>query len=179
MGHGTLGRGTDGKMPGPDRRDDWTKAPEEVPAVSATNVRVTSEEESRKVAEESREKEWAGRTFLRELFLGNFLLDHIHPFPIGRERAAGVHDVLRRARALPAREGRPGRHRRDRRVSRRRSSTGCGKLGAFGMKIPKEYGGLGFTVSEYTHRHADGRERTTATSARCSRRTSRSACRSR
>ena len=26
---------------------------------------------------------------------------------------------------------------------------GLRKLGAFGMKIPKEYGGLGFTVSEY------------------------------
>ena len=49
--------------------------------MTATDTRPTSEEESRKVAEESREKEWAGRTFLRELFLGNFLLDHIHPFP--------------------------------------------------------------------------------------------------
>jgi hypothetical protein len=27
-----------------------------------------------------------GRTFLRELFLGNFLLDHIHPFPAIREQ---------------------------------------------------------------------------------------------
>jgi hypothetical protein len=43
--------------------------------VAAPNVRLTSEEESRKVAEESRETEWAGRTFLREMFLGNFLLD--------------------------------------------------------------------------------------------------------
>src|SRR4029453_18766399 len=48
-------------------------------------VATTSEEESRKVAEESREQEWAGRTFLRELFLGNFLLEHIHPFPSARE----------------------------------------------------------------------------------------------
>ena len=40
----------------------------------ATKVQVTSEEESRRLAEDSREKEWAGRTFLRELFLGNFLL---------------------------------------------------------------------------------------------------------
>ncbi len=49
--------------------------------MSATDAKLTSEQESRKIAEESREKEWAGRTFLRELFLGNFLLDHIHPFP--------------------------------------------------------------------------------------------------
>ena len=50
--------------------------------MSATEVRVTSEEESRKVAEESREQEWVGRAFVREMFLGNFKLDVIHPFPI-------------------------------------------------------------------------------------------------
>jgi hypothetical protein len=43
--------------------------------MTATEARATSEQESRKIAEESREKEWAGRTFLRELCLGNFLLD--------------------------------------------------------------------------------------------------------
>src|SRR5437870_5334431 len=48
----------------------------------ATKVRVSSEEESRRLAEESREKEWAGRTFLRELFLGNFLLPLVFPFPV-------------------------------------------------------------------------------------------------
>ena len=53
--------------------------------MAVTDVRPTSEEESRKVAEESREQTWAGRTFLRELFLGNFLLDHIHPFPVVKE----------------------------------------------------------------------------------------------
>ena len=38
--------------------------------MAATDVRPTSEGESRKIAEESREQEWAGHTFLRELFLG-------------------------------------------------------------------------------------------------------------
>ena len=33
--------------------------------------------------------------------------------------------------------------------SRRRVVAGLAELGAFGMKIPKEYGGLGFTQREY------------------------------
>ncbi|HSF43881.1 MAG TPA: acyl-CoA dehydrogenase, partial [Thermoanaerobaculia bacterium] len=41
-----------------------------------------SELESRKVAEASREEEWKQPSFMRELFLGNFRLDLIHPFPL-------------------------------------------------------------------------------------------------
>ena len=85
--------------------------------MSATSVRVTTEEESRKVAEESRETEWAGRSFLRELFLGNFILPLIHPFPRARAGTAGVHEVLQRPEDVPARRGRRRRDRRDGRVS--------------------------------------------------------------
>ncbi len=44
-----------------------------------------SEAESMKVAEASREKEWKQPSFLREMFLGNFRLDLIHPFPFQAE----------------------------------------------------------------------------------------------
>jgi alkylation response protein AidB-like acyl-CoA dehydrogenase len=117
--------------------------------VAATDVRPTSEEESRKVAEESREQEWAGRTFLRELFLGNFLLDHIHPFPVARQERPEFrkfYDELERFMAEkvdPIVIDETGEYPED-------VVNGLRKLGAFGIKIPKEYGGLGFTVSEYT-----------------------------
>jgi hypothetical protein len=46
-----------------------------------------TEKESRQVAEASRQVEWEQPSFLRELFLGNFRLDLIHPFPgAGEER---------------------------------------------------------------------------------------------
>ena len=45
----------------------------------------TTEQESRQIAEQARETEWEGRTFLRELFLGNLLLPLIHPFPLDAE----------------------------------------------------------------------------------------------
>jgi hypothetical protein len=40
-----------------------------------------SEQESREVAEAAREAEWVAPSFVRELFLGNFRLDLIHPYP--------------------------------------------------------------------------------------------------
>ena len=114
-----------------------------------TDVRPTSEGESRKVAEESREQEWAGRTFLRELFLGNFLLDHIHPFPVVREERPEFrrfYDELERflrEKVDPVAIDETGEYPEE-------VVEGLRKLGAFGIKIPKEYGGLGFTVTEYT-----------------------------
>jgi len=108
-----------------------------------------SERESRRIAEEAREKEWAGRTFLRELFLGNFLLELVHPFPIVTEERPEFtkfyNDLKRFLReevdsAAIDETGEYPEH----------VVNGLRKLGAFGIKIPKEYGGLGFTISEYT-----------------------------
>ena len=50
--------------------------------MSATEVRITSEQESREVAEQARQKEWEGRAFIRELYLGGLPLDLVHPFPM-------------------------------------------------------------------------------------------------
>jgi alkylation response protein AidB-like acyl-CoA dehydrogenase len=117
--------------------------------VETTNVSPTSEAESRRVAEESREQEWAGRTFLRELFLGNLLLDHIYPFPATREERPEFTQFMSdmqqflRDKVDPVAIDETGEYPPE-------AVDGLRKLGAFGMKIPTEYGGLGFTVSEYT-----------------------------
>jgi len=115
---------------------------------TATTPRMTSEQESRQVAEESRETEWAGRGFLRELFLGQFSLDLVHPFPrhdSDRPEFSKFYNDLREflinnvdSVAIDETGEYP-----------EQVVDGLRKLGAFGMKIPKEYGGLGFTVSEY------------------------------
>ena len=117
--------------------------------MSATEIRHTTEEESRRVAEEAREQEWAGRTFLREMFLGNFGLPLIHPFPANKERRpefarflTDLEQVLR-DKVDPVAIDETGEYPPE-------AVDALRKLGAFGMKIPKEYGGLGFTVSEYT-----------------------------
>src|SRR5262249_20545858 len=106
------------------------------------------EEESRQIAEQARQKDWEGRGFVRDLFLGNFQLDLVHPFPLAgddRPEFARFYDELTRFMREQVdsvaidQTGEYPPHVVD----------GLRKLGAFGMKIPKEYGGLGFTVSEY------------------------------
>src|SRR5689334_409141 len=67
-------------------RDDTTKhQPRRCRVAAVTDVRPTTEEESRKVAEDSREQDWTGKAFIRELFLGNLVLDAIHPFPVAKQ----------------------------------------------------------------------------------------------
>src|SRR5215470_5205535 len=109
----------------------------------------TTEQESRQIAEQARETEWAGRTFLRELFLGKLSLPLIHPFPMdaATERPEftrfyqAMEKFLREQvdSAAIDQSGEYPEHVID----------GLRKLGAFGMKIPTEYGGLGFSVTEY------------------------------
>ena len=111
--------------------------------------RQVSEQEARKVAEASRETEWRSPSFLRELFLGNFRLDLVHPYPrVEEERPefAAFHRAFReflKNEVDPVAIDRTGEY-PDSVVD------GLRKLGAFGLKIPKEYGGLGFTMLEYS-----------------------------
>jgi hypothetical protein len=108
----------------------------------------TTEQESRQIAEQARETEWEGRTFLRELFLGKLLLPLIHPFPMpGEERPEFARfyremETFLREQVDSAAIDQTGEY-------PEHVIDGLRKLGAFGMKIPTEYGGLGFTVSEY------------------------------
>ncbi|HXC52388.1 MAG TPA: acyl-CoA dehydrogenase family protein [Candidatus Limnocylindrales bacterium] len=113
-----------------------------------TAKNIGSEEESRRVAEESREQEWAGRAFIRELYLGQLPLDIVHPFPIDANKNPEFVQWLDRLEAFlrdavdSAEIDRTGEY-PDHVVD------GLRKLGAFGIKIPKKYGGLGFSVTEY------------------------------
>ena len=108
-----------------------------------------SEMESRRVAEASRETEWKRPSFLRELFLGNFRLDLIHPYPLqtsgDRPEFAAFYRAFREFlvdQVDPVEIDATGEY-------PEHVVEGLAKLGAFGMKIPAKYGGLGFTNREY------------------------------
>jgi len=108
----------------------------------------TSEQESRDVAEASRETAWTAPSFLRELFLGSFRLDLVHPFPLhGRDRPEFA-DFYRRFETFLRDEVDPGEIDRAGEYPAH-VLDGLRALGAFGMKIPVRYGGLGFTNVEY------------------------------
>ncbi|HEX5720230.1 MAG TPA: acyl-CoA dehydrogenase family protein [Thermoanaerobaculia bacterium] len=116
--------------------------------MSTKDLQNVSELESRKVAEASRETEWKQPSFLREMFLGNFRLDLIHPYPLAEQERPEFTAFYRAMKEFL----------RDQVDSVEIDVTGeypehvvdgLRKLGAFGMKIPKKYGGLGFTNAEY------------------------------
>jgi alkylation response protein AidB-like acyl-CoA dehydrogenase len=114
----------------------------------AGNRELASEAEARDVAEAARESDWAGHSFVRELFLGRFPLGLIHPYPQEdpeeQRRAepflARLAEFLRRVDSdMIDRTGDiPEEYVQELR-----------DLGAFGIKIPKEYGGLGLSYSSY------------------------------
>ena len=111
------------------------------------NIHHASEEEARALAEASREQDWSGRSFLRNLFLGDLRVEWIDPFPI-TPLSDDYLDFEARLRHFmetqvdPVKIDETGEYGDD--VLR-----GLADLGAFGMKIDKKYGGLGFNQREY------------------------------
>jgi alkylation response protein AidB-like acyl-CoA dehydrogenase len=109
---------------------------------------LATEQEARDVAEAARESDWTEPSFLRELFLGRLRLDLIHPFPPENDvEAENARPFMEKLRAVLEtvdsdaidRDG----HIPEAVVQKLRD------IGAFGIKIPREYGGLGLSQVSY------------------------------
>ncbi|MEV7287443.1 acyl-CoA dehydrogenase family protein [Streptomyces sp. NPDC093252] len=108
-----------------------------------------SEREARRVAEAARERDWHRPSFARELFLGRFRLDLIHPHPLPTpEDTTRGETFLTALRDFCEHRVDPARIERDARIPDE-VVTGLKELGALGMKIDPEYGGLGLTQVHY------------------------------
>ena len=112
---------------------------------------LATEQEAREVAEAAREETWEAPSFVRELFEGRFRLDLVHPFP-----ELDPAEVARARPFLDALERFMREHVDSDRIDREGRIppdvvSGLAKLGAFGIKIPEEYGGLGLSQTSYTH----------------------------
>ncbi len=106
-------------------------------------------EESKQVAEASREASWELPSFGRELFLGDFRLDLIHPQPkVDPEQEREGEEFLKRLRAFLTERVDPLQIEREDHLGDD-VLQGLKDLGALGMKIPKEYGGLGLSQVYY------------------------------
>ncbi|MFE7097430.1 acyl-CoA dehydrogenase family protein [Streptomyces erythrochromogenes] len=115
---------------------------------SGTQPKVT-EREARQVAEAAREQDWRKPSFAKELFLGRFRLDLIHPHPLPTD------EDVRRGEAFLARLREFCETRIDGALIEREAKIpdetvrGLKELGALGMKIDPKYGGLGLTQVYY------------------------------
>jgi len=112
----------------------------------ATDV---TEREARQVAEDAREGEWKLPSFGKDLFLGKLNLDLIHPQPKLDPAAVEKGEAFLKAlRAFLAEHVDPLQIERDAKIPET-VIDGLKQLGALGMKVPEEYGGLGLSQVYY------------------------------
>ncbi|MEU0675168.1 acyl-CoA dehydrogenase family protein [Streptomyces sp. NPDC006172] len=120
------------------------------PPTSSSRPRPTvTEREARQVAEAAREQDWRKPSFAKELFLGRFRLDliHPHPLPAGEDARRGE-AFLAKLRDFCETRIDSARIEREARIPDE-TINGLKELGALGMKIDPKYGGLGLTQVYY------------------------------
>jgi len=115
----------------------------------ANGVRHVSEREARQTAEEAREAGWRQPSFGKQLFLGDFRLDLIHPHPRpSDESSRRGEEFCARLREFCETSVSGADIERDALIPDEVVS-GLAAAGAFGMKIAPEYGGLGLSNLYY------------------------------
>ncbi|MFE4372764.1 acyl-CoA dehydrogenase family protein [Streptomyces sp. NPDC056835] len=108
-----------------------------------------SEREARQVAEAAREQGWRRPSFAKEMFLGRFRLDLIHPHPMpASEDVKRGEQFLTKLREFSETRIDGARIEREARIPDE-VINGLKELGALGMKIETKYGGLGLTQVYY------------------------------
>lgn len=118
-----------------------------IAAPKSEETKVT-EQEARAVAEAARETEWTSPSFVQRLFSGSFQLELIHPYPApDPEEEERARPFLQRLEALLRRVD-------SERIEREQEIPAeivaeLKEMGAFGIKIPREYGGLGLSQRTY------------------------------
>ena len=135
------------------RLDDLEPAPvpeptgAESPPASGSRVDAT-EAEARELAEAARETAWSRPSFAKELYLGRFDLSLVHPHPRGAavdvERGEAFLAELRAV--CETLDGQ--RIEREDRIPDEYLAA-LSDIGTFGIKIPRQYGGLGLSMAYY------------------------------
>ncbi len=117
-------------------------------SVARNHTQTAGERKAREVAEAAREAEWTRPSFAKGLYLGTVDVDLIHPYPApdpdaaarGAEFLAALREVCR---TIDGPQIERDDHVPDEVVDALR------RIGAFGMKIPRRYGGLELSLVDY------------------------------
>ncbi len=108
-----------------------------------------TDKQARDVVEAARESEWKLPSFGKQLFLGDFRLDLIHPQPrLDPEAVEKGERFLADLRAFLESEVDPLQIERDAKIPDH-VVDGLKKLGALGIKVSEQYGGLGLSQVYY------------------------------
>lgn len=108
-----------------------------------------AEKRSLEVAEQAREKDWVRPSYVSRLFMGEVHAGLVFPFPEQPEEDRAEGDAkLAEVRAFLAKHVDADKIDQTKNIPKS-VLTGLAKLGLFGIKIPKEYGGLGMSQVNY------------------------------
>src|SRR5436305_2888166 len=109
-----------------------------------------SEKEARDVVEAAREADWKLPSFGKQLFLGDFRLELIHPQPrLDPDEVEKGERFLGELQAVLTELADPLEIERDAKIPDR-VIDGLKRIGALGMKVPPKYGGLGLSQVYYS-----------------------------
>jgi hypothetical protein len=115
----------------------------------AEDRKLATELESRAVAEHAREQDWERHSFARALFEGRFDLGLVYPHPEpDPDEQARAATFLEKLTAFSRDHIDGDRHDREGHVPQE-VLDGLAELGAFGIKTPREYDGLGLSQVSY------------------------------
>jgi alkylation response protein AidB-like acyl-CoA dehydrogenase len=126
-----------------------TDAPDADVPVAASNIgSEATAADARAITEAARQTDWDRPSFAKGLYLGNFDLSLVHPWPTAKD------EDVERGEAFMARIEAYARTMSGRVIERDAKIPdeylkGLADLGVFGMKIPQEYGGLGLSLVYY------------------------------
>ena len=106
------------------------------------------EKRSIETAEAARETEWTAPSFVGGLFMGRLHADLIFPFPQQSEEDRKQGDpLLKKVKEFLTKEVDADAIDRDKEIPKK-VLDGFRKLGLFGIKLPKEYGGLDASLTD-------------------------------
>lgn len=104
---------------------------------------------ARELGEQAREKEWSRPSFAKQLFLGDFRLDLVHPVPaLSEEATKRGEEYIRSLRRFLDAQVDPALIERTALIPDD-VVKGMAELGSFGITISEEYGGLGLPYLYY------------------------------
>lgn len=108
-----------------------------------------AKDKAMELAEEARESEWKLPSFTAEMFRGKFRWDLLHPYPLQSDEDKRIGDeFLERLKGVMEKHINPDEIDRTG-VYPQEALKALAEIGAFGITIPKEYGGLGFSKVNY------------------------------
>lgn len=114
-----------------------------------TGNRSEQERQAMQAAEEAREEHWQHPSFCEELFAGKFNFDLIYPFPEQPDEDRKLGDAVIAKTLKFLTENLDANEVDEKKLIPPHVVQGLKDMGLFGIKIPKEYGGLGLSQTNY------------------------------